>query len=83
MQPIRIIYDDTPDSIPIPKELRHGKTEIILWPMDGPSSAESVTATKDGRRRPGAWAHLNEPAEDWDSPEVNRVIARSLLGDDD
>lgn len=83
MTPIRIIYDDTPDSIPVPEELRHRRTEIILWPLEEPASTEPASATKGGRRRPGVWAHLPEPDDDWDSPEVNREIARSLLGDDD
>jgi hypothetical protein len=83
MNPIRIIYQETPDSIPVPEELRHRRTEIILWPLDESPSTESVSATKGGKRRPGAWADLPEPDDDWDSPQVNREIARSLLGDDD
>ena len=34
MQPIRQIYDDAPDMIPVPPELRHRRVELILWPLD-------------------------------------------------
>lgn len=33
MNPVRLIYDDTPDFIPIPQSMRHRKTEIIVWPL--------------------------------------------------
>lgn len=33
MQPIRQIYQDAPDSIIIPDELRHQPVEIIIWPL--------------------------------------------------
>ena len=84
MQPIRMIYDDTPDSIPVPEALRHQKTEIILWPLhDQASSVEPEPKEEGHQRRPGAWAHLPPPDDDWDSLEVNRQIAHSLLGDGD
>jgi hypothetical protein len=83
MTPIRIIYEDTPESIPVPEELRHRRTEVILWPLEESPATEPVSATKGAQRRPGVWSHLPEPDDDWDSPEVNREIARSLLGDDD
>lgn len=34
MQPIRRIPEDTPDAIPVPKELRHRRVEYILRPLD-------------------------------------------------
>lgn len=34
MQPIRQIYQDAPDSIIIPDELRHQPVEIIIWPLN-------------------------------------------------
>lgn len=37
MQPIRIIYDDTPAAIPIPEGFRHGRSEIIIWPLPAES----------------------------------------------
>ncbi|MBK8638069.1 MAG: hypothetical protein IPN92_07165 [Chromatiaceae bacterium] len=50
MNPVRLIYDDTPDFIPIPEALRHRKTEIIVWPLD--SDLEAATpALRMGRRR--------------------------------
>ena len=39
--------------------------------------------TDGQQRRPGAWSQLSPAAADWDSPEVNREIARSLFGSDD
>lgn len=79
---VRIIYDDTPDFIPIPEALRHRKTEIILWPLDDQDAPVLPTLRPDSRqRRPGAWSHLPTAAADWDSPEVNRDIARSLFGE--
>lgn len=38
MNPVRLIYDDTPDFIPIPQAMRHRKTEIIVWPLDEPAA---------------------------------------------
>jgi hypothetical protein len=55
MQPIRIIYDDTPDSIPVPEELRHRKAEIILWPLDERGADEESDSNADKLpRRPGS-----------------------------
>jgi hypothetical protein len=55
MQPIRIIYEDTPDSIPIPEQLRHRKTEIILWPLEDAASSTEPTSDADSRqRKPGS-----------------------------
>lgn len=34
MGPIRQIFDDAPDAIPVPPELRHRRLEYILWPLD-------------------------------------------------
>lgn len=55
MQPIRIIYDDTPDSIPVPEELRYRKTEIILWPLEDKGSVVEQSRESDsGGRKPGS-----------------------------
>ena len=66
MQPIRITYDDTPDSIPVPEALRHQKTEIILWPLDDKESAVETSAEAGRRERtPGsARGKLTMIAED-------------------
>jgi hypothetical protein len=34
MQPIRQVYEDAPDMIPIPLELRHKRLELIFWPLE-------------------------------------------------
>lgn len=34
MQPIRQVFEDAPDMIPIPLELRHKRLELIFWPLD-------------------------------------------------
>jgi hypothetical protein len=84
MNPVRIIYDDTPDFVPIPEALRHRKIEIILWPLDDQAVPVSPVLRPDsGQRRPGEWSHLPPAAADWDSPEVNQEIARALYGTDD
>jgi len=69
MNPIRITYEEKPDSIPVPQELRHRRTEIIAWPLEESLSTESASATGSGRRRPGVWSHLPPPDDDWDSPK--------------
>ncbi len=33
MQPIRQIYQEAPDVIPVPADLRHRPVEIIIWPL--------------------------------------------------
>lgn len=66
MNPVRIIYEDTPDFIPIPEAFRHRKTEIIIWPLDeDPASVSSDARTDQGQRQPGVWSHVPPPAEDW------------------
>lgn len=55
MQTIRIIYESTPDSIPVPEALRHKKTEIILWPPeDNRLFMEANDAADSGGRKPGS-----------------------------
>jgi hypothetical protein len=55
MQPIRIIYDDTPESIPVPEELRHRKAEMILWPLEERVADEdSGSKARQPPRRPGS-----------------------------
>ncbi len=55
LQPIRIIYDDTPDSIPVPEHLRHRKTEIILWPLEDAGLAGEPSSEAASRKRiPGS-----------------------------
>jgi hypothetical protein len=34
MNHARLIYDDTPEFIPVPNELRHRKIEVIFLPLD-------------------------------------------------
>jgi hypothetical protein len=43
MQPIRQIYQDAPDSIAIPEELRHHPVEIIIWPLSEQNPATEET----------------------------------------
>lgn len=55
LQPIRIIYDDTPDSIPVPEAFRHRKTEVIIWPLEEQGlSVEPGSEGDSGKRRPGS-----------------------------
>jgi hypothetical protein len=34
MQPIRLILEDAPETLPIPEALRHQRVEVIFWPLD-------------------------------------------------
>lgn len=57
MKPIRSIYEGTPDSIPVPEQLRHRKTEIILWPLEDQASSKESTSDADSRERKPGPAH--------------------------
>ena len=46
MQSIRQFFEDAPDAIPVPEELRHRRVEFILWPLDDMQQAAP------GRERP-------------------------------
>ncbi len=48
MQPIRQIIDDTPASIPVPRELQHRRVEIIFWPLDEAASTVDVERDANG-----------------------------------
>lgn len=43
MNHARLIYEDTPAFIPVPKEMQHRKTEITFLPMDDELAPESST----------------------------------------
>ena len=43
MDAVRKIYEDVPDTIPVPPELRHRKVEVIILPLDDDGSKTSVT----------------------------------------
>jgi hypothetical protein len=46
MQPIRQVFEDVPDVVPIPLELRHKRLELIFWPLEDvgvPQKADSVS----------------------------------------
>lgn len=45
MQPIRQIYQDAPDSIEIPEELRHQAVEVIIWPLGEQTQQKTDTET--------------------------------------
>ena len=40
---IRQIYDDLPDFIPIPAELKHSKAEVIILPLEPQSIGQKST----------------------------------------
>lgn len=75
MTPVRIIYEDTPDFIPIPEALRHRKTEIIVWPLDSDLEAPMPASDTVRRRSPppalaGKVREIGDvmssvPASDW------------------
>ena len=43
MDAVRKIYEDVPDTIPVPPELRHRKVEVIILSLDDDGSKTSVT----------------------------------------
>ncbi len=43
MDAVRKIYDDVPDTIPVPPELRHRKVEVIILPLDEVGSKNKAT----------------------------------------
>lgn len=51
MNPVRIIYQDTPDAIPVPEQFRHGRSEIIIWPLESEATTGDQTEGKGRRRR--------------------------------
>ncbi len=46
MEPIRIILDDAPANIHIPKSLHHQRIEIIFWPLDAKNTT-SILQNED------------------------------------
>jgi hypothetical protein len=42
MNHARLIYEDTPAFIPVPKEMQHRKTEITFLPMDDEPAPQST-----------------------------------------
>ena len=77
MKPIRKIYQDAPDSIDIPEELRHLPVEIIIWPLsDQPESTERTEQVDENgwplgffEATAGAWAGeplVREPQGDYE-----------------
>ena len=34
MQPIRLILEDAPETLPIPEALHHQRVEVIFWPLE-------------------------------------------------
>lgn len=34
MQPIRLILEDAPETLPIPEAFRHQRVEVIFWPLE-------------------------------------------------
>jgi hypothetical protein len=48
MHPIRQIIDDTPASIPVPRELQHRRVEVIFWPLDETTATDEVERDANG-----------------------------------
>ncbi len=55
--------------------------EVIIAEQGCPSVRLVPVQTTTGKRHPGAWSHLPQAAEDWDSAAFNREIAHDLMGD--
>jgi hypothetical protein len=48
MNPLRVVYEDTPAVIPVPDGMRHRRTEVVFRSLDEPAD---VVAGKGVRRR--------------------------------
>nr|VFJ49618.1 MAG: Antitoxin component of toxin-antitoxin stability system, DNA-binding transcriptional repressor [Candidatus Kentron sp. DK] len=55
--------------------------DVIIADQDYPTVRLVPVPGIGGCRQPGTWSPLPLPEEDWDSPEFNREIAASLLGE--
>jgi hypothetical protein len=55
MNPVRIIYDDAPDTIPVPEAFRHCRSEIIIWPLPADTTqtnaGKSVSPEQNAKRK--------------------------------
>lgn len=38
MNPVRIVYEDAPATIPVPADMRHRRVEATFWPLDEPTA---------------------------------------------
>ena len=58
MEAMRHIYKQLPDTLKMPKNLRHRRVEVILLPLDAEtrSGADSKAAVSPLSRFAGAWA---------------------------
>lgn len=91
MQPIRRIYENSPDWIQIPAELRGSKLEIIILPLDDETGGASSDLDDDERELvANGLMRLPEsdelPADFWemDAPEVSAEhIARVIRAERD
>ena len=67
MQPIRLIYQNAPSMINIPKQFNGHAIEVIIWPLDKSEVKQSVETDANGwpigffDETVGAWA--GEPLE--------------------
>lgn len=43
----RLIFEDTPAFVPVPREMQHRKTEIIFLPLDDELSPESLATLQN------------------------------------
>ena len=54
MDAVRKIYDEVPDTISIPPELRHRKVEVIILPLDEDGSTPGIDTQTDAAELFGA-----------------------------
>jgi hypothetical protein len=46
MQPVRLIFEDTPAFVQIPEALQHERTEVIVWPLAPDEKAVTTPASR-------------------------------------
>lgn len=71
MQFIRQIYEDLPDFIPIPDELKHSKAEVIILPLE----LQRIPAKKTTLKAELAAINTLEPIEMEFSNRIETLIS--------
>jgi hypothetical protein len=80
MNHARLIFEDTPAFIPVPKELQHRKTEIIFLPLDDELTPQSAQQTAVEQNETAKKPDLLEPDAFFASlQKIDTEHPRSLL----
>jgi hypothetical protein len=73
MNPVRIVYEDAPATIPVPPDMRHRRVEAIFWPLDEPAALHANhDANHDANHEPTKAADVDKATKptDMTTPSV-------------